>query len=107
VTRLRLIGVPSSAGAHAPGLEQGPAKLRAAGLAGALAAAGVMARDWGDLPVSSFATTTAESGARNLPAVMEVVSRVADAVAAEHALAWRFILYADGIGRGEKAERRA
>jgi len=77
VTRLRLIGVPSSAGAHAPGLEQGPEKLRAAGLASALAAAGVMAQDWGDLPASSFATTAAESGARNLPAVMEVVSRVA------------------------------
>jgi hypothetical protein len=30
-----------------------------------------------------------------------------DVQAAEQALAWRFILYADGIGRGEKAERRA
>jgi arginase len=81
VTRLRLIGVPSSAGAHAPGLERGPAQLRAAGLAAALAAAGVTAWDWGDLPVSSFATTAAGSGARNLPAVLEVVRRVADAVA--------------------------
>jgi arginase len=85
VTRLRLIGVPSSAGAHAPGLERGPAKLRAAGLAEALAAAGVTAWDWGDLPVSSFATTAAESGARNLPAVLQVVSQVADAVAAARA----------------------
>jgi arginase len=81
MTRLRLIGVPSSAGAHAPGLERGPAQLRAAGLASALAAAGVTAWDWGDLPVSSFATTAARSGARNLPAVLEVVRRVADAVA--------------------------
>jgi arginase len=85
VTRLRLIGVPSSAGAHAPGLERGPAKLRAAGLAGALAAAGVTAWDWGDLPVGSFATTAAPSGARNLPAVLEVVAGVADAVAAARA----------------------
>jgi arginase len=85
VTRLRLIGVPSSAGAHAPGLERGPAKLRAAGLAGALAAAGVAAWDWGDLPVGSFATVAARSGARNLPAVMEVVSQVAGAVAAARA----------------------
>jgi hypothetical protein len=30
-----------------------------------------------------------------------------DAQAAEQALAGRFILYADDIGRGEKAERRA
>lgn len=85
MARLRLIGVPSSAGAHAPGLEKGPAKLRAAGLAGALSAAGVPAWDWGDLPVSPFATTAAESGARNLPAVMEVASRVSDAVAAARA----------------------
>lgn len=85
MTRLRLIGVPSSAGAHAPGLERGPAKLRAAGLADALAAAGVTAWDWGDLPVGSFATTAAPSGARNLPAVLEVAARVADAVAAARA----------------------
>lgn len=83
--RLRLIGVPSSAGAHAPGLERGPANLRAAGLASALAAAGVDVWDWGDLPVTSFATVPAESGARNLPAVLEVVGRVADAVAAARA----------------------
>jgi arginase len=85
VTRLRLIGVPSSAGAHAPGVERGPARLRAAGLAGALAAAGVTASDAGDLPVSNFATTASPSGARNLPAVLEVVGLVADAVAAARA----------------------
>jgi arginase len=37
--------------------------------------------DAGDLPVSLFTTTAAPSGARNLPAVLEVVSGVADAVA--------------------------
>jgi hypothetical protein len=52
VTRLRLIGVPSSAGAHAPGVERGPARLLAVGLAESLAAAGVAAFDAGDLPVS-------------------------------------------------------
>lgn len=85
MTRLRLIGVPSSAGAHAPGVEQGPARLRAAGLAGALAAAGVAAVDAGDLPVSRFAATAAPSGARNLPAVLGVAGQVADAVAAARA----------------------
>jgi arginase len=85
VTKLRPIGVPSSAGAHAPGLERGPAWLRAAGLARALAAAGVATVEAGDLPVSRFATTAAPSGARNLPAVLEVVSGVADAVAAARA----------------------
>jgi arginase len=82
VKRLRVIGVPSSAGAHAPGLERGPAWLRAAGLVSALAAAGVPTVDAGDLPTSLFATAAAPSGARNLPAVLEVVGRVADAVAA-------------------------
>jgi arginase len=82
VTRLLLIGVPSSAGAHAPGVERGPAWLRAAGLAGVLATAGVATFDAGDLPVSLFATGAAPSGARNLPAVLEVTGRVADAVAA-------------------------
>jgi arginase len=70
--RLQLIGVPSSAGAHAPGVERGPGQLRAAGLADALTAAGIAAFDVGDLPVSLFATTAAPSGARNLPAVLEV-----------------------------------
>jgi arginase len=85
VPRLRLIGVPSSAGAHAPGVERGPAWLRAAGLADALAAAGVTAFDAGDLPESHFGTSAAPSGARNLPAVLDVVNAVADAVAAARA----------------------
>jgi arginase len=83
--RLRLIGVPSSAGAHAPGVERAPGQLRAAGLAEALSAAGIAVFDAGDLPVSLFAATAAPSGARNLAAVLEVVSHVADAVAAARA----------------------
>jgi arginase len=59
--------------------------LRAAGLADALEAADVAVSDAGDLPVSLFATAPAPSGARNLPAVLEVVGRVADAVAAARA----------------------
>ena len=59
MAKLRLIGVPSSAGAHAPGVERAPAQLRAVGLADALAAAGIAAVDAGDLPVSHFATTAA------------------------------------------------
>jgi arginase len=85
VAKLRLIGVPSSAGAHAPGVERAPAQLRAVGLADALAAAGIAAVDAGDLPVSDFATTAAPSGARNLPAVLAVAGRVADAVEAARA----------------------
>jgi arginase len=77
--------VPSSAGAYAPGVERGPARLRDAGLADALAAAGLAAFDAGDLPVANFATTASSSGARNLPAVLAVVGLVADAVAAARA----------------------
>src|SRR4051794_33286989 len=79
VKRLRLIGVPSSAGAHAPGVERGPQWLRAAGLLDALARAGIGFVDAGDLPVSHFATTAAASGARKLPAVLRGVQQVAEA----------------------------
>lgn len=47
---LSLIGVPSSAGSYAAGQDQAPAALRAAGLVPALAAAGLLVRDHGDLP---------------------------------------------------------
>jgi arginase len=79
--RLRLIGVPSSAGAHAPGLERGPAHLRAAGIAEELRAAGLDVVDGGDLPVALFDPARSGSGARNLPAVLGTVRRVAGAVA--------------------------
>jgi arginase len=85
VTRLRLIGVPSSAGAHAPGVERAPAHLRAVGMVSALESAGVPVVDAGDLPPSIFATAASPSGARNLPAVLEVLARVADAVEAARA----------------------
>ncbi|MEV0719980.1 arginase family protein [Asanoa sp. NPDC050611] len=79
---LRVIGVPSSAGAHAPGVEGGPAHLRRAGLVEALTSAGVSAHDNGDLPPSFFGTPRSPSGARNLPAVAATVHQAASAVAA-------------------------
>lgn len=80
--RLRLIGVPSSAGAHAPGLERGPGHLRAAGILDELTAAGVDCVDGGDLPAAAFGTAPAPSGARNREAVLRVVRSVAGAVSA-------------------------
>lgn len=74
--RLRLIGVPSSAGAHAPGLERGPAHLRAAGLVAALETRFEVV-DGGDLPVAHFDPTADDSGARNLHAVIRTVQLVA------------------------------
>src|SRR6266536_602007 len=47
---LNLLGVPSSMGAFAPGQEDAPAALRAAGLVDQLQAAGVEVNDLGDLP---------------------------------------------------------
>jgi arginase len=75
-----VIGVPSSAGAHAPGVERGAHHVREAGLLPALAAAGIDAVDGGDLPTAAFGTAPAPSGARNRDAVLEVVRRVAGAV---------------------------
>ncbi len=47
---LALIGVPSSAGAYAPGQEKAPAALRSAGLIDLLAGHGVSTHDYGDVP---------------------------------------------------------
>lgn len=49
-----VLGVPSSRAAHWPGLERGPAALRAAGLVDALAAAGGSVADHGDRPVARW-----------------------------------------------------
>lgn len=81
MTTVRLIGVPSSAGAHAPGVERGPAHLRRAGIARALSDAGLSVVDGADVAPRRFATAATTSGARNLPAVLEVVREVAARVA--------------------------
>lgn len=51
---LGLLGVPSSAAAHAPGLERSPAALRAAGLVTALTARGRAVVDHGDTAVARW-----------------------------------------------------
>ena len=53
-TPIGILGVPSSAAAHAPGLELGPAALRAAGLIDALRGAGHRVDDHGDTPVARW-----------------------------------------------------
>jgi len=54
MTTLGLLGVPSSAAAHAPGLERAPAALRAAGIVGALEAVGRTVVDHGDTAVARW-----------------------------------------------------
>jgi arginase len=50
VSRISVVGVPSSAASYAAGQDLAPAALRSAGLLARLAAAGLEVRDEGDLP---------------------------------------------------------
>jgi arginase len=74
--RITLLGVPSCAGTHGPGQELAPAALRAAGLAGRLAAAGLDVTDAGDLPAVPFRTDPGRRNAQNLDSVVRVVRAV-------------------------------
>ncbi len=84
-----VIGVPSSAGAFAPGQERAPAALRRAGLIKLLRAAGVDVRDHGDREVWRWRPDREHRRAQNLDRVVETVHdtarSVAEAVAAGEA----------------------
>ena len=87
---LAIIGVPSSAGAFAPGQEQAPAALRAAGLIERLQAAGIQVTDRGDSAVWRWRPDRLRPRAQNLEAVIthatETAHRVREAVAADEIL---------------------
>lgn len=76
-----LIGVPTSAGAFAPGQEQAPATLRAAGLVAALENAGVEVADRGDSEPWRWRPDREEPRAQNLGRVVSIVRETADRVA--------------------------
>ncbi|MCO8273004.1 arginase family protein [Actinoplanes sp. TRM 88003] len=76
-----VLGVPSSAGAHTPGVEQGPAALRAAGLLSDLRAAGLDVDDHGDVPGFRWRPDPQHQNGQNAPAVAAVADDVAAAVA--------------------------
>jgi arginase len=82
---LAFIGAPTSAGAFAPGQEQAPRMLRAAGLIESLMNAGIEVVDLGDGPVWRWRPDAANRFAQNLDAVVQyaqdVASRVRAAVA--------------------------
>ncbi|MGZ4397619.1 MAG: arginase family protein [Gaiellaceae bacterium] len=86
---LTVIGVPTSAGAFAPGQEQAPQALREAGLLDSLGNAGVRVRDDGDRAVWRWRPDRLNRRAQNLEAVVEIVretaGRVGRAVAAGEA----------------------
>jgi arginase len=79
--KLAVIGAPTSAGAFAPGQEDAPEALRAAGLLEALRAAGHDVADRGDTPRFRWRVDHAEPRAMNAAAVVDGVRAVADRVA--------------------------
>jgi arginase len=83
---LGVLGVPTSAGAFAPGQEQAPRALRDAGLLGLLRDAGMAVSDHGDRPVWRWRPDRDRPRAQNLDTVVSIVretaARVADAAAA-------------------------
>jgi arginase len=84
-SRLALLGVPTSAGAFAPGQERAPRELRRAGLVGRLRDAGVEVDDLGDSEVWRWRPDAASRSAQNLRAVCDIVRDTAGRV--ERALA--------------------
>jgi arginase len=84
---LGVLGVPTSAGAFAPGQEQAPQALRDAGLLGLLRDAGIAVSDHGDRPVWRWRPDRERPRVQNLDTVLSIVretaARVADAAAAD------------------------
>jgi arginase len=82
-----VIGVPTSAGAFAPGQEQAPAALRDAGLTEALRETGLDVHDHGDRDVWRWRPDRENRRAQNLETVVEIVGdtarRVAEAAATD------------------------
>jgi arginase len=85
VRRLGVIGVPTSAGAFAPGQERAPRALREAGLLDALRAADVAVQDYGDREIWRWRPDRENRRAQNAAEVVEIVQdtarRVRDAIA--------------------------
>jgi arginase len=80
--RIALIGVPTSAGAFAPGQERAPAALRAAGLAAALADAGLEVDDRGDREPWRWRPDREQPRAQNAAMVAAIARETAARVAA-------------------------
>jgi arginase len=77
---VKLLGVPTSAGAFAPGQELAPSALRAAGLVDRLRRGGVELEDLGDSEVWRWRPDRARPRAQNLPEVVRIVRETAGRV---------------------------
>jgi arginase len=75
--RLAVIGVPTSAGAFAPGQEQAPATLREAGLIERLTAAGLEVRDDGDRELWRWRPDRTDPRAQHVALVVAIVADTA------------------------------
>lgn len=74
---MKILGVPTSAGAFAPGQEQAPAALRAAGLIERLREAGIEVEDLGDSPVWRWRPDPDNPRAQNRDAVAAIAEETA------------------------------
>jgi arginase len=83
--RVRVVGVPSSAGGLFNGTEDAPRAYRSAGLVPLLASRGVDVTDGGDVPIPSFLPRHNVPPVRNWPAPRIVWELVAPTVAAAYA----------------------
>jgi arginase len=75
--KVGVIGVPTSAGAFAPGQEQAPAALREAGLVALLRDRGIEVSDYGDREVWRWRPDRERPLAQNLGKVVEIVDDTA------------------------------
>ncbi len=80
IKKIKLIGAPSSIGAHAPGQEKAPAELRKAGLMKDLSAVGLQVTDCGDLPAYRYRNDPDSPLARNKKSVVKNARRVLEFV---------------------------
>lgn len=82
LARWGFLGVPSSAAAHWPGIEQAPDVLRSRGIVERLNARGVNVTDFGNMNRVRFTARLEEGGVNNLSAVQAVLERARLRVAA-------------------------
>ena len=75
-----VLGVPSSVAAHWPGIEQGPAALREAGLLETLRAHGVRVADHGDLAVARWTAERTDERPNAWRQVVDVVDAARSAI---------------------------
>jgi arginase len=77
VSRISIVGVPSSAASYAAGQDLAPAALRSAGLPARLIAAGLEVRDEGDLPVQVWKPDREHPLAQNADEAAESLRQLA------------------------------